>query len=74
VVPSVYAEPVPRGRPEGAAVLYYVLEYAGGDRVTFDNYATRDEAVDAARALGHRPLVARVRNTSKRNPGHWQEA
>ncbi|WP_439625991.1 hypothetical protein [Gemmata sp.] len=73
-MPDVYVEPVPKGRPEGAAVLYYVLEYAGGDRVTFGNYATLAEAVTAARALGHRPLVARVRNTSKRNPMHWREA
>lgn len=32
---NVYVEPEPKGRPEGEAITYYVLEYAhgaGGDK------------------------------------------
>lgn len=71
-MPNVYVEPEPKGRPEGSAITHYVLEYAHGARVTNTNYATQGDAVSAAKAQGHQPLIARVRNTSKGNPDHWR--
>jgi hypothetical protein len=71
---NVYIEPRPKGRPEGSAIEDYVLEYQHGDRVTDTDYSTQADAISAARNLGHRPLVARVRNTDKGNPDHWREA
>jgi hypothetical protein len=71
---KVYVEPEPKGRPEGSAITHYVLEYAHGARVTTTNYPTQAEAISEAKKLGHKPLVARVRNTSKGNPDHWREA
>jgi hypothetical protein len=71
---NVYVEPEPKGRPEGTPITHYVLEYAHGVRVTYNNYGTQAEAVSEAKALGHKPLVARVRHTDKGNPDHWREA
>jgi len=73
-VTNVYVEPRPKGRPEGTAITDYVLEYAHGAPVTSVAYGTQKEAVDAAKRLGHHPLVARVRNTNKGNPDHWRPA
>jgi hypothetical protein len=71
---NVYVEPEPKGRPEGSAITHYVLEYAHGGRVTLTNYSTQSQAITEAKALGHQPLVARVRNTNKGNPDHWRAA
>jgi hypothetical protein len=71
---NVYVEPQPTGRPEGTPITHYVLEYAHGTRVTTTDYRTQADAVADAKRLGHRPLVARVRNTDKGNPDHWREA
>lgn len=71
---NVYVEPEPKGCPEGSAITHYVLEYSHGSRVTNTNYGTQAEAVSEAKRLGHKPLVARVRNTHKGNPDHWREA
>ena len=71
---NVYVEPEPKGRPEGTAIAYYVLEYAHGTRVTPTNYPTQHEAVSDAKRLQHSPLIARVRNTDKGNPDHWRAA
>lgn len=71
---NVFVEPEPKGRPEGSAITHYVLEHPHGARVTNVNYATQAEAVGAAKLLGHKPLVARVRNTNKGNPDHWRAA
>src|SRR6185437_2492258 len=71
---NVYVEPEPRGRPEGSPITHYVLEYAHGARVTNVNYSTQAAAVTAAKQAGHRPLIARVRNTDKGNPDHWRAA
>ena len=71
---NVYVEPEPKGRPEGTPITHYVLEHAHGVRVTNTNYGTQGEAVAEAKALGHRPLIARVRHTSKGNPDHWRAA
>ena len=71
---NVYVEPEPKGRPEGTAISHYVLEYAHGARVTDTNYQTQAAAISAAQAMGHQPLVARVRNTNKGNADHWRAA
>ncbi len=71
---NVYVEPQPKGRHEDTPITHYVLEYAHGERVTNDDYSTQHDAVAAAKKLGHKPLVARVRNTDKGNPDHWREA
>lgn len=71
-MPNVFVEPEPRGREEGSPITHYVLEYAHAERVTDTDYPTQAEAVAAAKSLGHKPLIARVRNTSKGNPDHWR--
>ena len=73
---NVYVEPRPKGRPEGTKIDDYVLEQAGDVKVpsSKDSYATQQAAVDDAKRLGHKPLVARVRNTNKGNPDHWRAA
>jgi hypothetical protein len=73
-MPNVFVEPQPKGRPEGTAITHYVLELAGGKRLDQTDYKTQKEAIDAARAHKHDPLVARVRNTDKGNPDHWRKA
>lgn len=73
-MPNVYVEPEPKGRPEGSAITHYVLEYEHEARVTDTDYPTQADAVSDAVRLGHKPLVARVRNTSKGSPGHWRAA
>jgi len=69
---NVFVEPEPRGRADGTPVSHYVLEYAHGERLTSTNYRTQQEAIEDARNFGHRPLIARVRNTDKGNPDHWR--
>ena len=71
---NVYVEPRPKGRPEGTAITDYILEYAHEARVNNVDYRTQAEAVSDAKKLGHQPLIARVRNTSKGNPDHWRPA
>lgn len=73
-MPNVYVEPEPKGREEGTAITHYVLEFGGGQRADQTNYKTQDDAIKAARTLGHHPLVARVRKTDKGNPDHWRAA
>ena len=68
---NVYVEPCPKGRPEGSPIENYVLEYPHGVLVRQKTYRTQEDAVAEAKMLGHRPLIARVRNTSKGNPEHW---
>ncbi|MDP9154680.1 MAG: hypothetical protein M3O74_10565 [Pseudomonadota bacterium] len=69
---NVYVEPIPKGR-EGA-IEGYVLELAGDARVNQTAYKTQEQAIKDAKSLGHKPLVARVRNTNKGNPDHWRSA
>lgn len=71
---NVYVEPKPNARAEYEAITHYVLEYQHGARVTQTDYRTQREAIDEAKMLGHRPLVARVRVTDKGNPDHWRSA
>lgn len=69
---NVYVEPLPKGSP--GQIVGYALEYEHGISVTGRNYALQQQAVDDAKRLGHRPLIARVRHTNKGNPDHWREA
>ena len=71
---NVYVEPKPKARAEHEPVSYYALEYKHDERVTPTNYSTQHEAVAEAKALGHHPLIARVRVTDKGNPDHWRSA
>ncbi|AXV88135.1 hypothetical protein CJO78_17380 (plasmid) [Ralstonia solanacearum] len=71
-MPNVYVEPHPKGRD--GAIQGYVLELAGDHRVTNRIYRTQEDAINDAKALGHKPLVARVRATNKGNPDHWRSA
>lgn len=69
---NVYVEPRPKGRPEGSPIEDYVLEYADNAVASNVVYRTQHDAIAAAKAMGHQPLVARVRNTSKGNADHWR--
>lgn len=71
-MPNVYIEPRPKGRPEGTPIDDYVIEYEHGALATSQAFKTQAQAVSEAQRLGHQPLVARVRNTSKGNPDHWR--
>lgn len=71
---NVYVEPKPRATKESDPITHYTLEYAHHERVTNTDYKTQADAVDAAKKLGHSPLVARVRVTDKGNPDHWRKA
>ena len=71
---NVYVEPRPKGKPEGTAIEEYVLEFPHGESVTGKSYKTQAEAIAEAKKLGHSPLVARVRSTSKGDPDHWRPA
>ena len=71
---DVYVEPEPKGRPEGTPITHYVLGYTHTARVTYVDYKTQADAVAEAKRFGHKPLVARVRNTNKGNPDHWRAA
>ena len=71
---NVYIEPHPKGREEGEKIDYYMIEHDHGVSVDGKQYATQHEAIEAAKAMGHKPLVTRVRHTDKGNPGHWRSA
>lgn len=71
-MPNVYVEPLPKGHH--GPIDGYALEYADDRRVTQQNYKTQKEAIDAAKSLGHKPLIAHVRVTSKGKPDHWRSA
>jgi hypothetical protein len=72
-MPNVYVEARPTGRPEGSAIDDYVVE-DHADHV-LGTFKTQKEAIDWAKANGHRPLVARVRHLNdKKNPDHWRSA
>ncbi len=70
---NVYVEAGPKGRPEGSPIHGYVVE-DHADNV-LGAFKTQKEAIDWAKAKGHRPLVARVRHLNdKRIPDHWRAA
>jgi hypothetical protein len=69
---NVYIEPRPKGRPEGSPIEDYAVENDANHVLA--EFKTQHDAIDWAKKQGHRPLVARVRNTSKGNPDHWRAA
>jgi hypothetical protein len=69
---NVYVEPRPKG--SDSPIEDYVLEYENDVSVDNKVYSTQAAAVAEGKRLGHRPLTARVRKTSKGNPDHWREA
>ena len=69
---NVYVEPVPKGSDE--PITGYRLEYEGGGSVDGVTHRTQETAINAAKRLGHSPLVARVRRTNKGTPDHWRSA
>lgn len=73
VMPNVYIEARPKGRPEGTRIDDYVVE-DGADCILVTR-TTQHQAIAWAKKNGHRPLVARVRHLNdKMNPGHWRSA
>jgi hypothetical protein len=52
----------------------YQIEFA--DRTpAIKGFATQKDAIIKAKAMGHRPLVARVRHLNDKNkPDHWRDA
>lgn len=71
---NVYVEPKPKATKETDPITHYTLEYVNHVRVTDTDYKKQSDAIDAAKKLGHKPLVARVRVTDKGKPDHWREA
>lgn len=70
---NVYVEARPKGRPEGSPITDYVVE-DHADHV-MGAFPTQHEAIVWSRAMGHHPLVARVRHlNNKRVPDHWRTA
>lgn len=67
---NIFVEPLPRGDHFGAPWSYQ-LEFSDSI-ITYGPFLTAHEAVALARRLGHRPLLARVRNTNKAIPEHWR--
>jgi hypothetical protein len=64
---DVFVEPVPEGG--------FQIEFAGGKSAPRGPFPNQEEAIKAAKADGHKPLVARVRNlTDKDKPDHWRAA
>jgi hypothetical protein len=62
---NVFVEPTGSG---------YQIEYADGQRPT-GPYATQASAIDAAKKLQRKPLVARGRHLNdKKIPDHWRAA
>jgi hypothetical protein len=72
IMPNVYVEPQPKGHH--GPISGYKLEYKDDKPVTSVTYNTQEAAISAAKTLGHSPLIARVRVTSKGNPDHWRAA
>jgi hypothetical protein len=68
---NAYIEPMPKG--DGPAIHYYQIEFSDST-TSLGPYKTQADAIDAAKKMGHKPCVARVRNTNKGNPDHWRAA
>jgi hypothetical protein len=70
---NVYVEARPKGRAEGSAIQDYVVEDHTDHVLGIFN--TQKDAIVWAKAMGHAPLVARVRHLNdKKNPDHWRSA
>lgn len=67
----VYVEARPKGRPEGTHIDDYVVE-DHADHV-LSTHRTQQDAINWAKANGHKPHVARVRHLNdKKRPDHWR--
>ncbi len=65
-MPNVFVEPSPAGG--------YQIEFSDGTKPK-GGFATQEAAIAAAKADGHKPLVARVRELNdKDKPDHWRAA
>jgi hypothetical protein len=63
---NVYVEPAPNDK--------YQIEFADGTPA-IGPFSTQKDAIDRAKKMGHRPLVARVRHLNdKKIPDHWRSA
>lgn len=71
-MPNVFFEPMPKG-DNPSTPSHYQIEFADGSDPV-GPFPTQQAAVTEAKKRGHKPLVARVRNTSKGNPYHWRSA
>jgi len=71
-MPNVYIEPMPKGSDPDTPTEYQI-EFQDEGKAA-GPFKTQKEAIDEARRLGHKPLVARVRHTSKGNADHWRSA
>lgn len=71
-MPNVFIEPMPKGDTP-TSPTHYQIEFAAG-AAPVGPFSTQKEAVDEAKKRGHKPLVARVRKTSKGNADHWRSA
>ena len=63
-MPNVFVEPLPKHSDK--PIEAYALELSATQRLTPDNYKTQAEAIKVAKAKGYKPLIARVRKTSRR--------
>jgi hypothetical protein len=64
---NVFIEPAPKGG--------FQIEFAGGKPAPQGPFQTQEKAIEAAKAGGHKPLVARVRHLNdKDKPDHWRAA
>jgi hypothetical protein len=50
------------------------LKLAGGKKLIDHTFPTQKAAIDKAVELGHKPNIARVRNTDIGEPDHWRSA
>lgn len=63
---NVFVEPTRDGR--------YQVEFADKS-APLGPFATQAEAIEKAKAGGHRPLIARVRHLNDKDiPAHWRAA
>jgi hypothetical protein len=70
---NVYVEARPKGRPEHSPIEGYVVEDHADHVLHTSN--TQAAAIAWARAQGHEPLVARVRNLNdKKKRDYWRAA
>lgn len=69
---NVFIEPIPKGDTP-ATPTHYQIEFADGSAAV-GPFPTQQAAVDEAKKRGNKPLVARVRKTSKGNADHWRSA
>src|SRR3569623_1394666 len=70
---NVYIEARPKGAQEGTRIDDYVIEDHADSVLATTR--TQREAIDWAKARGHKPLVARVRHLNdKKKPDHCRHA